>query len=435
MLRGHLLSNPRFAGAVRRYHTWPTLQQQTVADHTFHVIRIYDALWGPIPANVTRALIWHDAGELAVGDLPFPVKARNPQLKQIVDSLEAEAVTAFGVKLSPLDPEQKARLRVADLLEMTEFGAVELAMGNRFASPILNDTAFSALSIAALFNEEAVLQVKAFLRKVERNFEVSIERCISGVYVIVNVLSGRRYVGSSEDVLGRWYGHLRALRRGKHSNRYLQNSWKSHTPFDFSLGLLEAVEDEGRLLSREQHWLDHYKQTGAVYNVALSTSSPMKGRKHAEETLVVLRENAIRLNQDPVFRAQRALRSAGENNPMFGRTHTSEARASIGRAQKDREVSPTVRAGRSARMKGNQYRKGKFHRLETRQQMSISQKRAGADPVLRQKRSARMKGPNHPNYGKHPPKETRAKMSKSAKARKPRTRDKSGRYSSSDDET
>jgi len=39
--RKSVLTNARFAGMVLRYHTWPTLQKQTVGDHTWQIFRIY----------------------------------------------------------------------------------------------------------------------------------------------------------------------------------------------------------------------------------------------------------------------------------------------------------------------------------------------------------------------------------------------------------
>lgn len=137
--RDAVLASPRLAGSVLRYHTWPVIQYQTVADHTFHVIRIYTTIFGPPPPEVTRYLVWHDLGEIVTGDLPFPVKARNPDLKGICDAIERSAVVAMGGWAVALTAEQRVRAKLSDTVEMLEFGLVEQRLGNTFAQPIIID--------------------------------------------------------------------------------------------------------------------------------------------------------------------------------------------------------------------------------------------------------------------------------------------------------
>jgi len=143
MNRRQINSSARLAGQVERYHCWPVHRRQSVAEHTWHVMRIYWQIWGPLPEIISTHLLWHDAGELATGDLPFPVKARNPAVKVILDVLEADAVEAMGgpAGLEPnLSDQDRIRMKISDLLEMWEFGCCELAMGNQYAQPIVDDT-------------------------------------------------------------------------------------------------------------------------------------------------------------------------------------------------------------------------------------------------------------------------------------------------------
>lgn len=149
MIRSEVLQSSRLAGGVKRYHTWPTLQQQTVADHIFNVLRIYWHLYGPPPPVVFTYLIWSDAGELKTGDLPFPVKRDNPQLKEICDQLEGQAVKQMGGMLPELTDNQRWQVKAVDLLEMFEFGRVEVCLGNKFAEPIVRDTYASLRKLEA----------------------------------------------------------------------------------------------------------------------------------------------------------------------------------------------------------------------------------------------------------------------------------------------
>jgi len=141
MYRDQIRTNPRVAGMVRRYHTWPILRQQTVGEHSYHAMRIWFQMWGELPPRVSTHFIWHDAGELVVGDLPYPVKSQNPKLKAMVDDLEADAVLDMGGRMEELSPGDCVRAKLCDYIEMWEFGMLEVAMGNRFAEPIVRDLA------------------------------------------------------------------------------------------------------------------------------------------------------------------------------------------------------------------------------------------------------------------------------------------------------
>lgn len=141
MIREQVLSNARIAGGVLRYHAYPTLQRQTVADHSFHVMRIYWTIFKRIPEIVAEFILWHDMGELVTGDMPFPFKAKHPAIKALLAPLEAEAVTAMGGEAIPLDKWLHRRIKACDLLEMLEFGLHEKALGNAYSLPIIHDTA------------------------------------------------------------------------------------------------------------------------------------------------------------------------------------------------------------------------------------------------------------------------------------------------------
>lgn len=146
--RENVRACPRFAGAVRRYHTWPTIQQQTVADHTWNVIRVWWSVFGPLTAEESTYALWHDAGELLLGDLPFPVKAERAALKTVCDVVEAEGLLML-LGFNPLrgaSETTRLRCKVADLVEMHEFGVTELLLGNKLAQPIIEDT-WSALVV------------------------------------------------------------------------------------------------------------------------------------------------------------------------------------------------------------------------------------------------------------------------------------------------
>jgi 5'-deoxynucleotidase YfbR-like HD superfamily hydrolase len=146
----------RHAGGVERYHTWPTIRKQTVADHTYHVLRIYYEIFGPPSPEVTTYVLFHDSPEVKYGDPPFPAKRDNPELKRVYTALENQYYDEmFGFDHSALvDDEEIRRVKICDLLEMWEFGCVELRMGNQYARPIIERTLDAAMKIGARYTLE-----------------------------------------------------------------------------------------------------------------------------------------------------------------------------------------------------------------------------------------------------------------------------------------
>lgn len=145
--REDYVTHPRHAGQVKRYHVWTTLQTQTVAEHSWQVYRIYQHLFGVPTSEVAAFIMWHDAGELVSGDLPFPIKSLHPELKKTIDDIEHAAVVAMGGAVVNLSDDERLRVKLCDLLEMWEFGAQEVFLGNRFAEPIMENTRLAALRL------------------------------------------------------------------------------------------------------------------------------------------------------------------------------------------------------------------------------------------------------------------------------------------------
>ena len=100
------------------------------------------------------------------------------------------------------------------------------------------------------------------------------------------------------------------LRNNKHDNKYLQNAWNKYREENFIFEIMEESEnDEEILIKIEQKWLDETKcyEQEIGYNFCDKASSP------------------------PTMN--------GENNPMFGKTHTDEVKQLISLKNKGRKHS------------------------------------------------------------------------------------------------
>jgi len=77
----------------------------------------------------------------------------------------------------------------------------------------------------------------------------------SGIYRIRNIVNNKIYIGSAINFNTRWGQHRRLLRRGKHFNSYLQNSWNKYKEDNFIFEIIEECAIEA-LEGREQFFLD-----------------------------------------------------------------------------------------------------------------------------------------------------------------------------------
>ena len=138
----NITNDPRRSGQVTRYHTWPRLREQSVAEHSWQVQRILLAIWPEAPLHMLVHALVHDIGEVATGDLPFPTKMKNPGLKKIMDDAEHSAHLSMCLRwgLPPprflLPDGEGAIFKLADYIEMWEWALDEIAFGNSLAVPV-----------------------------------------------------------------------------------------------------------------------------------------------------------------------------------------------------------------------------------------------------------------------------------------------------------
>lgn len=82
-----------------------------------------------------------------------------------------------------------------------------------------------------------------------------------GIYMIMNLVNGKFYIGSSYNINNRWNNHKACLRTNNHPSKYLQRAYNKYGEENFIFEILENCLEE-KLLEREQIWLDFHH----VYN-------------------------------------------------------------------------------------------------------------------------------------------------------------------------
>lgn len=165
-----VVGDPRAAGLVRRFHTWPVLREQTVAEHSWQVVRILYAVWPDPPAHLVVAALFHDVGEIATGDLPSYAKARSSNLRQAAEEMENAAWLAMCLPWGVPAPEllttdELVVLKFCDRMELLEHSFQEGMLGNRFADPMMNRVEGAVRSLLGILPVDRSAAARAYYEK------------------------------------------------------------------------------------------------------------------------------------------------------------------------------------------------------------------------------------------------------------------------------
>jgi len=129
---------------------------------------------------------------------------------------------------------------------------------------------------------------------------------ISGIYKIENLITNKVYIGSSVNIDDRWSRHRGDLVKGKSCSPKLQNSYNKHGFENFEFSILEEC-DIDNLIEREQYYIDMYNSYNEGYNCC-----PLAG-------------NSLGAKQSYETKAKISKVMKGENNPFYGKKHTTDS--------------------------------------------------------------------------------------------------------------
>jgi group I intron endonuclease len=101
------------------------------------------------------------------------------------------------------------------------------------------------------------------------------------IYQIRNIVNNKKYIGSSKNPKKRFREHLRRLRKNTHHSIILQNAWNKYGEDKFVFEIIVYCEQKD-LMEKE---LLSFREESPEYNMSLSPTAPMTGRKHKPETI------------------------------------------------------------------------------------------------------------------------------------------------------
>ena len=142
------------AGAVQRWHTWPTLKTQDVAAHSWGVAMILHRIAPKFSGLIVYALT-HDLHEVESGDAPYHAKLAFPELKAAISKQEQQFIDKHNL-WEPITEKEHQFLKWADMFELLLWCFREQDLGNRRISLVIQ-RAYDALNSIGFPNEEAKL--------------------------------------------------------------------------------------------------------------------------------------------------------------------------------------------------------------------------------------------------------------------------------------
>lgn len=115
-------------------------------------------------------------------------------------------------------------------------------------------------------------------------------RCI---YIIINLINGKKYIGSTSNFSRRVNEHRSMLRNNKHPSNYLQNSWNKYGEENFKFIILRKVSFEENLINIEQLYLDKYKVYLKKYGYNTNIIANSGGNNEKEIYQIDLKGNIL----------------------------------------------------------------------------------------------------------------------------------------------
>lgn len=107
------------ASTVRRWHTNPDLvdTNDTDAGHQGRVALLVLSLFPDASRTLLCHAITHDQGEVAVGDIPYDAKRKEPDLAALAAKAEVDEIRAQGFVFATLPDRDRRILKLCDHLD------------------------------------------------------------------------------------------------------------------------------------------------------------------------------------------------------------------------------------------------------------------------------------------------------------------------------
>lgn len=170
-----------------------------------------------------------------------------------------------------------------------------------------------------------------------------------GIYKII-APDGYYYIGSSKNVPIRIKSHFNDLKNNRHHTRLLQRKFNAHPEWTWSVELIEQIEQEDKLLSIEQKYLDIHCGLQLCVNCNPIAAKPpsRKGKPNPRKGV----PNFKARGRPSPRKGVPNLKARGRPSFKKGKSLSLETRAKISAAKAGHIVTVEQRVKQSAAMSG-----------------------------------------------------------------------------------
>jgi len=184
------------------------------------------------------------------------------------------------------------------------------------------------------------------------------EEMKSGIYCIENVINNKKYIGQSVNIKDRWRRHKSELENNTHDNDYLQKAWNKYGKDSFNFYILEYCYVD-KLDEKEAHYIDLYNTMNRDLGYNLKSGGQFSNYV-CDEIKNKISKAEKKAYENPELRKTRSIHALiqwanpeikekimGENNGMYGKHHTEEARRKMsekkkGKPSNKRNMTPVL---------------------------------------------------------------------------------------------
>jgi hypothetical protein len=105
----------------------------------------------------------------------------------------------------------------------------------------------------------------------------------TGIYKILNKITGKFYIGYSTNIQARWYSHKSKLRKKLHPNKHLQHAWDKYHEDSFDFMIVEECSKQ-MLCEREHFYITLYNPTNRTIGYNIEPGDPYHPIRKPSET-------------------------------------------------------------------------------------------------------------------------------------------------------
>lgn len=137
-----------------------------------------------------------------------------------------------------------------------------------------------------------------------------------GIYKITNTTNNNFYIGSSKNIEKRFKRHITSLSNNNHHNIYLQRSWNKYGKNNFKFEIIEKTNIDN-LLTQEQHYIN---LLNPKYNLGTvgggdNISKHPKNKQFRELQSKIVKERLSKLTEEE--KRIRSEKVKGDKNPNW----------------------------------------------------------------------------------------------------------------------